>query len=320
MANILITDDDALTRTFLALALQQDGHIIFQAKSGEACLPLVKQEKLDMVLLDAQMPSMDGFTCCTQLRSALGELCPPIIMITGLSDKESIDRAFSAGAIDYTTKPVNITVLKHRIRQVIRERDLRLHLEATNQKLLTANRELELLTRVDSLTRIANRRYFEEVLAREWERLGKQEKYLSLLICDIDHFKLYNDYYGHLEGDRCLQEMSYILQNSVNRSSDLVARYGGEEFIVLLPDTEADGASTLAQRIHRNLERANIPHLGSESSKRLTISIGGSFLVPVPTVSPHSLIKVADHALYRAKAEGRGCSIFEEYCVPQTLT
>ena len=266
-----------------------------------------------MILLDAQMPGMDGFTCCAELKAILGELCPPIIMITGLSDKASVDRAFAVGAIDYTTKPIHIVVLKHRIRQVLRERELIHYLASVNQQLAEANRELQELTRIDGLTRIANHRYFQEILASEWQRLASQKKFLSLLLCDVDYFKQYNDYYGHLEGDRCLETISQLLAQSVGRSSDLVARYGGEEFVILLPDTEPMGAFRVAQRVHNKIKEAAIPHKGAKNSDILTISIGGAYIVPFVKAEPSSLTRVADQALYCAKEQGRNQTIFKEY-------
>ncbi|MGF1461215.1 MAG: diguanylate cyclase [Leptolyngbyaceae cyanobacterium] len=314
MANILIVDDDLSTRAFLSLALKQDGHNIVESSSGEDCLSIVQQERLDMVLLDAQMPGMDGFTCCAHMKTVLGDKCPPIIMITGLADKASVDRAFSVGAIDYTTKPVHITVLRHRIHQVLHERDLRKHLAAVNKQLSETNRELQILTRVDGLTRVANRRYFEEVLASEWNRMAEQKRFLSLLICDIDYFKQYNDSYGHLEGDRCLKKISQILERSIIRASDLVARYGGEEFVILLPDTEAVGAHAIAKRIHENILYESLPHRGSKVASVISISIGGTYLIPSPDVQRQDFFKAADKALYLAKARGRNCTVLDNYC------
>lgn len=312
MANLLIVDDDASIRTFLALVLRQDGHNVFEAESGESCLAQVQAHALELVLLDAQMPGMDGFTCCADLRTTLGARCPPIIMITGLADKDSVDRAFAVGAIDYATKPVHVSVLKHRIRQVLRERELVTHLASVNQQLATANRELQRLTRIDSLTQVANRRYFQEILLTEWGRAARQNHNLSLLLCDVDFFKEYNDRYGHLGGDRCLQEVSQILKQSALRPADLVARYGGEEFAIILPETDAQGAYCIAQRIHMNLSKAALPHARSKISDFLTLSIGGACTIPMLSLEPETLVDAADKALYLAKARGRNQIFFEE--------
>jgi diguanylate cyclase (GGDEF)-like protein len=312
MANLLIVDDDASIRTFLALVLRQDGHNVLEAESGESCLAQVQAHALELVLLDAQMPGMDGFTCCADLRTTLGASCPPIIMITGLADKDSVDRAFAVGAIDYATKPVHVSVLKHRIRQVLRERELVTHLASVNQQLATANRELQKLTRIDSLTQVANRRYFREILLAEWALAARQKHHLSVLLCDVDFFKEYNDCYGHVGGDRCLQEVSQILKQSALRPSDLVARYGGEEFVLILPETDAQGAYCIAQRIHVNLSKAALPHARSKISDFLTLSIGGACTMPTLSLEPETLIDAADKALYLAKARGRNQIVFEE--------
>lgn len=305
MANLLIVDDDASIRTFLALVLRQDGHNVLEAESGQHCLDQVQTLALELVLLDAQMPGMDGFTCCANLKTTLGASCPPIIMITGLADKDSVDRAFAVGAIDYATKPVHISVLRHRIRQVLRERELVTHLASVNQQLATANRELEKLSRTDSLTQVANRRYFQEILLTEWGRAARQQHPLSLLLCDVDFFKQYNDFYGHLGGDRCLKEISQILRQSALRPADLVARYGGEEFAMILPETNAQGAYRIAQRVHMHLSNAALPHAGSKISDFLTLSIGGACTIPTLSLEPETLVDAADKALYLAKARGR---------------
>ena len=309
MAKLLIVDDDTTTRTFLKLAMQRDGHQITEARMGEECLKLAQQERQDMILLDAQMPNMDGFTCCAELKSILRDRCPPIIMITGLSDQASVDRAFAVGAIDYATKPIHMTVLKHRVRQVLRERELMQQLEMINQELAMANHELQHLARIDSLTQVANRYYFEEILAKEWKHLARYERSLGVILCDVDYFKQYNDLYGHLAGDRCLQEISQILKDSVLRSADLVARYGGEEFVILLPETDADGTLEVAKRIHSNLSTAAIPHGGSKAANVVTLSLGATFAIPQYNEDPHRLVDLSDQALYRAKEKGRNQTV-----------
>ena len=313
VANLLIVDDDSTIRTFLALALKADGHNILEAESGEACEFLVHRQKLDMILLDAQMPGMDGFTCCAHLKTTFGNRCPPIIMITGLTDRESVDHAFAVGARDYVTKPVHITVLKHRILQVLREQELIHHLASVNQQLAISNQDLQQLSRIDDLTRVANRRYFDEILLSEWHRLANLKQFVSLLICDIDHFKQYNDHYGHVKGDECLEAVAKLIARSATRSPDLTARYGGEEFVLILPDTDSAGAFQVAKRIHMNLKQANIPHQGLEPANVVTMSIGVSSVIPCSDMVPESLVKSADKALYQAKARGRNCTMLADF-------
>ena len=313
MAKLLIVDDDRTTRTFLTLALQRDGHQIMEAWTGEECLTMAQQENQEMILLDVQMPGMDGFTCCAELKAMMRDQCPPVIMITGLADQASVDRAFSVGAIDYATKPIHMAVLRQRVRQVLRERELMHQLATVNQQLAAANRELQHLTRIDSLTQVANRRCFEEILTKEWGRLARQQRSLGVLLCDVDFFKQYNDLYGHLAGDRCLKDISELLRLSILRSADLVARYGGEEFIILLPETDAAGTMCVAERIHTKIRNAAIPHTGSKAAAIVTLSIGVACTAPEITGHPKHLLDIADRALYDAKAKGRNQTVMRPY-------
>ncbi len=311
MAKLLIVDDDAATRAFLSLAMQRDGHQVVEARTGEECLAVAQQDYQDIVLLDAQMPIMDGFTCCAELKATLGDTCPPVIIITGLADKKSVDRAFSVGAIDYATKPIHMAVLRHRVRQVLKERELRNQLAAINQQLAAANRELQKLARIDSLTQVANRRYFEEMLEREWNRLARSQEPLGILLCDLDFFKQYNDTYGHLAGDRCLKDICSALKHSVQRPADLIARYGGEEFVVLLPNTDIPGTLAVAERIHQVIRNMAIPHVGSQTSDTVTMSIGAAAMIPDLSHHPAKLVDIADRALYSAKHRGRNQTVLQ---------
>jgi diguanylate cyclase (GGDEF)-like protein len=172
------------------------------------------------------------------------------------------------------------------------------------EDLKEANRELKLISSRDGLTGIANRRYYDEYLATEWERMARDRKPLSLLMCDIDHFKKYNDAYGHLEGDACLKSVAEIINKCCKRPADLAARYGGEEFAVILPDTDIDGAKLVAELIREAINNLNIGHYDSPEG-HVTLSIGASTLIPVHGGESRALVQRADAALYRAKAAGR---------------
>lgn len=173
------------------------------------------------------------------------------------------------------------------------------------EQLEAANQELERLACVDGLTQVANRRRFDEYLNAEWRRLAREQKPLSLILCDLDYFKFYNDTYGHLGGDLCLQQVAEVLRQTLKRPADLVARYGGEEFAVILPNTDAKGAQIIAQAIREGVRGLEIPHLKSPVSQFVTLSLGVACFVPSPNSIPAQLIGVADKALYQAKADGR---------------
>ncbi len=165
--------------------------------------------------------------------------------------------------------------------------------------------ELEMLASTDALTGLANRRTFEEVLAQRWRWLGREQEPLALLMCDIDHFKAYNDTLGHAAGDRCLQQVAEALLKAVQRPMGLVARHGGEEFAVILCEADTLGATAVARRIRRALHEIGIGHPSSPTSKRVTLSIGVASTVPTRTRDPHTLLETADSALYEAKQKGR---------------
>lgn len=182
---------------------------------------------------------------------------------------------------------------------------LRAQAEELATTLQERTHELEKLASTDALTGLANRRTFEEVLAQRWRWLGREQEPLALLMCDIDHFKAYNDTLGHAAGDRCLQQVSEALLKAVQRPMDLVARHGGEEFAVILCEADTLGATAVARRIRRALHEIGIGHPSSPTSKRVTLSIGVASTVPTRTRDPHSLLETADGALYEAKQKGR---------------
>lgn len=175
--------------------------------------------------------------------------------------------------------------------------------DMTTQKEL--QQALQKLASVDSLTSVANRRHFDEILAKEWRRAARSEQTLSLLMVDVDHFKQYNDAYGHPAGDACLQQIAAAMSGQMHRASDLVARYGGEEFAVILPNSTVAGAVVVAERIRAAVENLAIPHRTAEG--RVTVSIGAAGLQPLPGKDQKDLIANADMALYLAKEAGRNC-------------
>jgi two-component system cell cycle response regulator len=180
----------------------------------------------------------------------------------------------------------------------------------TEEALQQANKELLRLAHVDGLTQIANRRCFDETLQQEWARLRREQLPLTLLLCDIDYFKRYNDCYGHLIGDECLRRVAAALAQICKRPADMVARYGGEEFVILLPNTQLEGGVHVAQKIQQQIVQLAIPHLCSLSSDRVTLSIGVASMIPQGNNSPADIITAADQALYQAKAQGRNT-----YCI-----
>jgi len=174
---------------------------------------------------------------------------------------------------------------------------------------ITVRKKLELklskLATIDGLTGVYNRHYFNNILTQEWERNCREKQYLSLILCDVDYFKPYNDFYGHQKGDSCLIAVAKTMNNVVKRSSDILARYGGEEFAVILPNTPKEGAIKIAENLREEIEKLNIPHAKSNISEYVTISLGVASIIPDCESSIESLIRIADNALYFAKENGR---------------
>ena len=302
---VLVVDDQALVRRLLCRAMIKEGYRVIEADDGEPCLALCEQQLPDIVLLDAMMPLMDGFACCAQLQARWGEQCPPILMITALDKEESVDRAFEVGATDYVTKPVHWAVLRQRVRRLLQTRWAMTELRSLTQQLESANQKLQRLAFLDSLTEIPNRRYFDQCLDDEWRRLTREKAPLSLILWDIDYFKLYNDTHGHPAGDDCLKQVASVIYQGLRRPADVAARYGGEEFAAILPNTPVEGAISVAENIRAQLQTKAIAHPCSPVSELVTLSAGVAGIVPHSRATPASLLAAADEALYRAKQAGR---------------
>ncbi|MBD2089669.1 diguanylate cyclase [Microcoleus sp. FACHB-1515] len=295
-------------RLLLSHMMLQEAYQVISVCNGAECLALCQQQLPDLILLDALMPVIDGFDCCAALQQQFGEQCPPVLMITSLEDQVSVDQAFAAGASDYITKPIHWAVLRQRVRRLLQmhatiaelqqkmeqERLLMAQLEA-------ANAALKRLAAIDGLTQIANRRCFDECLAREWRRLERDRAPLSLILCDVDRFKRYNDTYGHHVGDQCLRYVARLLEQV--EANSFAARYGGEEFALILPDYEASEAAAVARSIQANLWTQAIPT--DEPAQTITLSFGIACLIPSDSVAPAELVAQADRALYQAKQTGR---------------
>ncbi|PMB51363.1 hypothetical protein CEN39_15660 [Fischerella thermalis CCMEE 5201] len=177
--------------------------------------------------------------------------------------------------------------------------------KAAEIALRKANLELERLATLDGLTQVANRRRFDEYLSQEWRRMAREKQYLSLILCDVDYFKSYNDHYGHQAGDACLKRVAAAMRNTLKRPADLVARYGGEEFAIILPSTAMQGAIAVAQAIQKAIKILRLPHIQSQISDFITISFGVSSIIPTHNLRVETLITTADEALYEAKKQGR---------------
>jgi diguanylate cyclase (GGDEF)-like protein len=316
---ILIVDDNPDNLKVLSAVLIQNSYKVRKAINGNFALKSVEISAPNLILLDIQMPGMSGYDVCQRLKASETTEDIPIIFISALDDVLIKVQAFELGGVDYITKPfqekevlsrvkTQLTIAKQR--QRLEQQNKRLEQEIEKRKgieeaLLRANTELERLANLDGLTQVANRRYFDARFTQEWQRGVRDRLPLSLILCDVDYFKQYNDAYGHLIGDECLKQVANTLRAVAKRPADLAARYGGEEFVLLLPNTNHQGAMQVAQTLHQQIKNLHIPHQDSLVSQWVTLSTGIATIVPSPEVSIQGLLHEADQAMYEAKQMGR---------------
>jgi diguanylate cyclase (GGDEF)-like protein len=304
----LVIEDTVTSATLVCHQLTRMGLTPVHAPDGVSGIEAFKQEKPDLVLLDVIMPGMDGFEVARRLRQLerAGEWTP-ILFLTARTGDEDLRRGIEAGGDDYLVKPVSEVVLAAKVRAMQRIAQMRYSLLVLTRKLDEANRELIRLSAVDGLTGIANRRRFDESLAREWKRAARSRGELSVLAVDVDFFKQFNDGYGHQVGDECLKAVARALEAQLRRPTDLVARYGGEEFFVVLPETGAGGARQVAEGLRQAVEALAITHGFSTVAPWVTISVGvaSGRAEPGQDSGFVALLKAADGALYEAKRQGR---------------
>ncbi|MDX8387175.1 MAG: diguanylate cyclase [Ghiorsea sp.] len=265
-----------------------------------------------VILLDMHMPVTSGQDILQQLQHHDATKDIPALILTMDTSSKTKQNAFHMGANDYLIKTPDKNELVLRLRYHTRSYIDHLEREATykallesKQKLKESIEELERSSYLDSLTGISNRRSFDKYFEVEWQRALRETTPLSLIFIDVDFFKQYNDFYGHLAGDDCLKEIASSLQKSLQRPTDLVSRYGGEEFVVVLPSTHGQGAMLIAERLRKNIEALNLDHAESKGFDIVTVSLGTVTTSPMVKHHSRDFIHMADTALYEAKQNGR---------------
>ncbi|MBN2896803.1 MAG: diguanylate cyclase [Campylobacterales bacterium] len=290
-ARLLVVDDQPTNARMLANGLVGE-YTVLIATGGAKALEIARSElPPDLILLDIMMPGIDGYTTCRELKNDPKTSRIPVIFVSALDEAHEEERGLNLGAVDYITKPFNLPIVKARVRN---------HISLKRQADL-----LEAMSHVDPLTRIANRRHFDEKLSAEAMRSARHETNLALMMIDIDYFKHFNDHYGHGLGDECLTRVAQALKSTLMRPADLLARYGGEEFVAVLPETDDTGAMQIASRMLEAISALQIPHAYSKAADHVTVSIDVVSSRVSSRTDAAQLLQRADEALYRAKATGR---------------
>jgi diguanylate cyclase (GGDEF)-like protein len=302
---VLLAEDSRTNQMLISSYIEEFGHQVIIVGDGQAAVEAFKKERPDLILMDVIMPVLDGIEAARKIRRLCEENHDwiPIIFLSALSNSKDIAKGIEAGGDDYLSKPVDSIVLNAKLTAMARIADMR-------EQLDEANRKLTLISAKDGLTGLYNRRHFDEVMGKEIKVARRIKTPLSVILCDIDHFKAFNDNYGHQGGDDCLKVVAETLQEAVNRPGDMVARYGGEEFVIVLPETDLAGATKVAELVRQAIEDAAIIHAYSSTSEYVTISAGVATMMEVDVgadmeAAIRDLIEAADKGLYRAKEQGR---------------
>lgn len=279
---VLIIDDNGENIKIAAKFIKSDEVIIWTAMNGKIGIEVAKEKHPDIILLDIQMPEMDGFEVCKILKADKETENIPIIFMTARTDDESIENAFKVGAVDYIVKPIRKTEIIARVR--------------THLKLAQTIKELEKAAYTDGLTKLYNHKKIFESLDLEIKREKRYKNNLSVMMVDIDFFKTVNDTYGHYMGDIVLEKLSEIIKATI-RGADIAGRYGGEEFLIIFPEISEDEAFRAGERLRKNIEAV-------EFENRIKITISGGVAEYIGETALE-LIEKADRNLYRAKENGR---------------
>jgi diguanylate cyclase (GGDEF)-like protein len=285
VGRILLIDDSLLVQRLVCARLTDEGYEVHVCSDGDEGIRQAHSLNPDVILLDVQMPGADGFEICRRLKSDPETASIPILFLTAQAETRDKVRGLDLGALDYVSKPFDPVELRARVRAAHRIKSL--------------VEMLEREARIDGLTGLHNRRFFDQRLREEVDRCNRYGVGLALMLLDVDRFKAINDGYGHAVGDRVLVETASVL-STVVRSSDMVARVGGEEFAILAPEQSLEQAVYAAERIRRRLGKTTIPYKGSELS--VTVSMGVSVRIDK---GPDGLMETADLSMYAAKQNGR---------------
>jgi len=289
MEKILIVDDSLLQATQLK-AIIEDEYDVTIAQTAEDGLRRASDEDFSLILLDVVMPEMDGFTLLKKLQEEIITQSVPVILITSLADAVNEQHGLILGAVDYITKPYIPLIVKARVN--------------THVKLYRYRRQIEEQSMTDQLTGVANRRRYDRYSLTKWGEAARLQVPFSICMFDIDHFKIYNDTFGHPAGDKVISAIAKTISSHLKRSTDFVARYGGEEFVAISMGDPSKKIFEHLQKVRQAIEDLHIPH-NPTVSEWVTVSVGGVTVIPEMGNTYDVYLKIADTMLYDAKKHGR---------------
>jgi two-component system cell cycle response regulator len=300
---ILVVEDEPNSQLLLKTYLTSDGYDVKIARTGEEALILTANVQPSAVVLDVMLPQMNGYEVCKRLKNSENTHFIPVVMATALRGNDERIQGIEAGADDFINKPFNRVELLTRIKSLLRIKRLHEALEEKVKELVSAEVKLRKLAVTDGLTGLYNYRAFRRQLHLEVSRSRRFGMPFSLLMMDIDHFKQYNDLFGHPSGDRVLKKFAQLVHERI-REVDCFARYGGEEFVLILPGTDKKSSMIVAEKLRVLVQNTSFPHVAKLPDKQVTVSIGVATF-PIDTQVEEELIQYTDKALYKAKNNGR---------------
>lgn len=321
MMKILVVDDRPENLLVVESVLDGLEIHIFKATSGNDALALMLDHDFGLVILDIQMPEMNGFEVADLMKCKEKTRHIPIIFLTAIYKEEaSVFKGYEVGAVDYLFKPIQPVILRSKVKvfmnlykQKVELKRQAIILEDRLKELLELQEvkmQLENLSQMDGLTGIPNRRTLDQFIKKHWEVSKNGSLSISFIMIDIDYFKSYNDNYGHIQGDQCLIQVAEVLRKTMEKETDcLVGRFGGEEFSVVLPNRDQQETVQFAELIKQNLQHLAIAHEYSSLCDHVTVSIGTISIIPTEGVTIKEFIDCADKALYEAKRRGRNCVV-----------
>jgi diguanylate cyclase (GGDEF)-like protein len=325
--DILIVGEIPLSLNFILPLLTERGYTVHSTGDSEKALEIPQSSSINLIILSTALQNPSAYTLCERLKLTAASSNTPILFLSGFDPNFQAAKVFQAGGADYIVYPAAAEEILARIENQLAIAKLRGKLDQQSDQLQQTMQELQKLedsmhqvydelrqfSFLDSLTRVANRRRFEEYLDKEWrrcvrDRIAWGESYqtaLSLILCDLDCFKYYNDLYGIAAGDECLKKIARVLEEAIKRPADLVARYGGESFAILLPNTNHEGALQVANLIRSEVQALQLPHPNSSASPFVTLSYGVVTSIPCQNLSSETLSRSAQMSLQKAKVAGR---------------